>query len=76
MKREAHGAQETRHNMGLGEFLSAAQQNDSSEQPFNQCFLVVDAVFNRLKDLEMIRHILLLQRKRERRVQAGHPGDG
>jgi len=38
MRRKAHGAQKTRHNMGLGESSSTAQRSDSPAQPFKQCF--------------------------------------
>ncbi|MCK2184105.1 exodeoxyribonuclease V subunit beta [Halomonas getboli] len=38
MKHKAHGAQEARHNEGLGELSSTAQRSDSSAQPFSQGF--------------------------------------
>ncbi|WP_227370085.1 efflux RND transporter periplasmic adaptor subunit [Halomonas sp. M20] len=38
MKRETHGAQKTRHNMGLGESSSTAQRSDSFVQAFSQGF--------------------------------------
>ncbi|MDR5865371.1 exodeoxyribonuclease V subunit beta [Halomonas koreensis] len=38
IKHKAHGAQEARHNEGLGELSSTAQRSDSSAQPFSQGF--------------------------------------
>ncbi len=38
MKRKAHGTQNTRHNMGLGECSSTTQRSDSLAQAFMQCF--------------------------------------
>ncbi|MFC0267961.1 hypothetical protein [Kushneria aurantia] len=39
MKRKAHGTQNTRHNMGLGEYSSTTQRSDSLAQAFMQRFL-------------------------------------
>ncbi|QTF92187.1 MAG: UvrD-helicase domain-containing protein [Halomonas sp. BM-2019] len=36
MKHKAHGAQEARHNAGLGELTSTAQRSDSLAQPVSQ----------------------------------------
>jgi hypothetical protein len=41
MQRKAHGAQEPRHNMQLGEVPSTAQRSDAPAQQFIQRFLIL-----------------------------------